>query len=113
MQVAYAIGRAKPVSFYVNTYGTSHVDMSDAEIAAIIEGMSEFDMRPKAIIDRLNLLRPIYTEAAAYGHMGRKCEKVVKRYESLYNATAELEVELFPWEKLDMVEKLRTAFHLK
>ena len=113
VQVAYAIGRAKPVSFYVNTYGTSHVDMSDAEIAAVIEEMSEFDMRPKAIIDRLNLLRPIYTEAAAYGHMGRKCEKVVKRYESLYNATAELEVELFPWEKLDMVEKLRTAFHLK
>ena len=68
---------------------------------------------PKTDIDRLNLLRPIYTEAAAYGHMGRKCEKVVKRYESLYNATAELEVELFPWEKLDMVEKLRTAFHLK
>ena len=112
VQVAYAIGRAKPVSFYVNTFGTSHVDMSDAEIAAMIEGMSEFDMRPKAIIDRLNLLRPIYTEAAAYGHMGRKCEKVVKRFESLYNATAEVEVELFPWEKLDMVEKLRTVFHI-
>ncbi len=113
VQVAYAIGRAKPVSFYVNTYGTSHVDMSDAEIAAVIEGMSEFDMRPKAIIERLNLLRPIYTEAAAYGHMGRKCVKKVKKFESLYNATAEVEVELFPWEKLDMVEKLRTAFHLK
>ncbi|MBQ9821293.1 MAG: methionine adenosyltransferase [Muribaculaceae bacterium] len=113
VQVAYAIGRAKPVSFYVNTYGTSHVDMSDAEIAAVIEGMSEFDMRPKAIIERLNLLRPIYTEAAAYGHKGRKCVKKVKKFESLYNATAEVEVELFPWEKLDMVEKLRTAFRLK
>ena len=112
VQVAYAIGRAEPVSFNICTNGTSHVGMSDAEIAAIIEGMDEFDLRPRAIIERLNLLRPIYTEAAAYGHMGRKCEKVTKRFESLYNATAEVEVELFPWEKLDMVEKLRTAFHL-
>ncbi|MBQ9576887.1 MAG: methionine adenosyltransferase [Muribaculaceae bacterium] len=112
VQVAYAIGRAEPVSFYINTYGTGHVDMSDPEIAAVIKGMSEFDMRPRAIIDRLNLLRPIYTEAAAYGHMGRKCEKVVKKFESLYNETCEIEVELFPWEKLDMVEKLRAAFGL-
>ncbi len=113
VQVAYAIGRAKPVSFNINTYGTSHVAMSDPEIAAIIEGMDEFDMRPKAIIDRLNLLRPIYTEAAAYGHMGRKCEKVVKKFESLYNATCEVEVELFPWEKLDMVDTLKSKFNLK
>ena len=113
VQVAYAIGRAEPVSFCISTNGTSHVDMSDSEIAAIIMGMAEFDMRPKAIIERLNLLRPIYTEAAAYGHMGRKCEKVTKRFESLYNATAVVEVELFPWEKLDMVEKLRAAFNLK
>ena len=110
VQVAYAIGRAEPVSFNICTNGTSHVGMSDAEIAAIIEGMDEFDLRPRAIIERLNLLRPIYTEAAAYGHMGRKCEKVTKRFESLYNATAEVEVELFPWEKLDMVEKLRDTF---
>ena len=110
VQVAYAIGRAKPVSFNISTNGTSHVPMSDPEIAAIVERMSEFDMRPKAIIDRLNLLNPIYTETAAYGHMGRKCEKVVKRFESLYNETKEIEVELFPWEKLDMVEKLRAAF---
>ena len=112
VEVAYAIGRAKPVSFYINTYGTSHVAMSDPEIAAVIEGMDEFDMRPRAIIERLNLLRPIYTEAAAYGHMGRKCEKVVKKFESLYNETCEVEVELFPWEKLDMVDKLKNSFNL-
>jgi len=113
VEVAYAIGRAKPVSFYINTYGTSHVAMSDPEIAAVINGMSEFDMRPKAIIERLNLLRPIYTEAAAYGHMGRKCERVTKKFESLYNETCEIEVELFPWEKLDMVETLKHTFNLK
>ncbi|MBR5170804.1 MAG: methionine adenosyltransferase [Muribaculaceae bacterium] len=113
VQVAYAIGRAEPVSFYVTTYGTSHVDKSDAEIADILNGMDEFNMRPAAIIERLNLLRPIYTETAAYGHMGRKCEVVHKTFESLYNTTAELDVELFPWEKLDMVEKLRTTFGLK
>ena len=110
VQVAYAIGRAEPVSFYINTNGTSHVDMSDSEIADILKKF--FDMRPKAIIDRLKLLQPIYTESAAYGHMGRKCEKVVKKFESLYNATAEVEVELFTWEKLDMVDQLRDAFGL-
>ena len=112
VEVAYAIGRAKPVSFYINTYGTSHVAMSDPEIAAVLEDMDEFDMRPRAIIERLNLLRPIYTEAAAYGHMGRKCEKVVKKFESLYNETCEVEVELFPWEKLDMVDKLKNSFNI-
>ncbi len=111
VQVAYAIGRAEPVSFCINTYGTSHVDMTDAGIAAVLRDM--FDMRPRAIIERLHLLSPIYTETAAYGHMGRQCEKVVKRFESLYNATCEVEVELFPWEKLDMVEPLRDKFHLK
>ena len=114
VQVAYAIGVAEPVSFYVNTYGTSHVDKSDAEIAAVIKGMKdEFDMRPAAIIKRLNLLNPIYTETAAYGHMGRKCEVVHKKFESLYNETAELDVELFTWEKLDRVDVLRAAFNLK
>ena len=114
VQVAYAIGVAEPVSFYVNTYGTSHVDKSDAEIAAVIKGMKdEFDMRPAAIIKRLKLLNPIYTETAAYGHMGRKCEVVHKKFESLYNETAELDVELFTWEKLDRVDALRAAFNLK
>ncbi len=114
VQVAYAIGRAEPVSFYVNTYGTSHVDMSDAEIAAVLKGMkNEFDMRPKAIIERLKLLQPMYTETAAYGHMGRQCKTVHKTFLSLYNTTADLDVELFTWEKLDMVDKLKATFNLK
>ena len=108
--VAYAIGRAEPVSFNINTYGTSHVDMSDAEIADMVKTL--FDMRPRAIIERLKLLNPIYTETAAYGHMGRKYELKVKRFESLYNETREVEVELFTWEKLNMTETLRAAFGL-
>ena len=110
VQVAYAIGRAEPVSFYINTYGTSHVDKSDAEISDILKTL--FDMRPKAIIERLKLLQPIYTETAAYGHMGRKYELKVKKFESLYNDTKEVEVELFTWEKLNMTETLRAAFGL-
>lgn len=110
VQVAYAIGRAEPVSFYINTYGTSHVDKSDAEISDILKTL--FDMRPKAIIERLKLLQPIYTETAAYGHMGRKYELKVKKFESLYNETKEVEVELFTWEKLNMTETLRAAFGL-
>ncbi len=110
VQVAYAIGRAEPVSFYINTYGTSHVGMSDPEIADVIKPL--FDMRPKAIIERLKLLQPIYTETAAYGHMGRKYELKVKLFESLYNETKEVEVELFTWEKLNMTETLRAAFGL-
>ena len=110
VQVAYAIGRAEPVSFYINTYGTSHVNKSDAEIANILKDM--FDLRPAAIIQSLKLLNPIYTEAAAYGHMGRKYELKVKRFESLYNETKEVEVELFTWEKLNRTEMLRAAFGL-
>jgi len=110
VQVAYAIGQAQPVSFYINTYGTCHVDKTDAEIADILKEL--FDMRPAAIIKRLKLLNPIYTEAAAYGHMGRKYELKVKKFESLYNTTQEVEVELFTWEKLNMTETLRAAFGL-
>ena len=110
VQVAYAIGRAEPVSFFINTHGTSHVDKSDAEIADIVKEL--FDMRPAAIIKRLKLLNPIYTEAAAFGHMGRKYELKVKKFESLYNETKEVEVELFTWEKLNMTETLRAAFGL-
>ena len=84
--------------------------MSDPEIADVIKPL--FDMRPKAIIERLKLLQPIYTETAAYGHMGRKYELKVKRFESLYNETKEVEVELFTWEKLNMTETLRAAFGL-
>ena len=108
VQVAYAIGVAEPVSFYVNTYGTSHVNMSDVEIAGVLKDM--FDLRPAAIIRDLKLLNPIYTEAAAYGHMGRKYELKVKKFESLYNETKEVEVELFTWEKLNRTEALRAAF---
>ena len=110
VQVAYAIGRAGPGSFYINTYGTSHVGMSDAEIAGILKEM--FDLRPAAIIRDLKLLNPIYAETAAYGHMGRKYELKVKKFESLYNETREVEVELFTWEKLNRTEALRAAFGL-
>ena len=110
VQVAYAIGRAEPVSFYINTYGTSHVKQSDAEIADILKTM--FDLRPAAIIRDLKLLNPIYTETAAYGHMGRKYELKVKKFESLYNETKEVEVELFTWEKLNRTEMLRATFGL-
>jgi S-adenosylmethionine synthetase len=110
VQVAYAIGRAEPVSFYINTFGTSHVGMSDAEIAGILKEM--FDLRPAAIIRDLKLLNPIYAETAAYGHMGRKYELKVKKFESLYNETREVEVELFTWEKLNRTEALRAAFGL-
>ena len=110
VQVAYAIGVAEPVSFYVDTFGTSHVNMSDVEIAGILKDL--FDLRPAAIIRDLKLLNPIYTEAAAYGHMGRKYELKVKKFESLYNETREVEVELFTWEKLNRTEALRAAFGL-
>ena len=110
VQVAYAIGVAEPVSFNINTNGTSHVDKSDAEIADILKEL--FDMRPRAIIERLKLLQPMYTETAAYGHMGRKYEFKVKKFESLYNETKEVEVELFTWEKLNMTETLRATFGL-
>ena len=110
VQVAYAIGRAEPVSFNITTHGTSHVSMSDAEIADILRSM--FDLRPAAIIRDLKLLQPMYTETAAYGHMGRKYELKVKRFESLYNEDKEVEVELFTWEKLNRTEALRAAFGL-
>ena len=111
VQVAYAIGRAEPVSFNVNTNGTSRVNMSDAEIASRLK--SEFDLRPAAIIKDLNLLQPMYVETAAYGHMGRDSVIVKKRFESLYNETRDVDVELFTWEKLDKVDRLREVFGLK
>ena len=110
VQISYAIGVAEPVSVYVNTYGRSHVDLSDGEIARKIQEL--FDLRPYAIEQRLKLRNPIYEETAAYGHMGRQPRTVVKRYESLYQATKEVEVELFTWEKLDYVDRIRQVFHL-
>ncbi len=110
VQVSYAIGIAKPVSFYVNTFGTSHVNMSDAEIAAKLEGC--FEMTPYEIEKRLKLRNPIYQETAAYGHMGREPQVVTKHFKSLYEGDRDIEVELFTWEKLDYVDTLREAFGL-
>lgn len=112
VQVAYAIGVANPVSFYVNTYGTAKVDMTDAEIAAKLESL--FDMRPKAIEERLILRNPIYRETSAYGHMGRLSEKKTKVFENRYETghPVQIDVELFTWEKLDMIEPIRREFKL-
>ena len=110
VQVSYAIGVAEPVSICVNTYGRSHVNMSDGEIAQRISKM--FDLRPKAIERRLKLRQPIYLETAAYGHMGRKNEVVKKVFASRYHETKEMDVELFTWEKLDMVEEIKDNFKL-
>ncbi|SDF92743.1 methionine adenosyltransferase [Bacteroidales bacterium KHT7] len=110
VQVSYAIGVAKPINIYVNTYGRSNVNMTDGEIAKKIDEL--FDMRPKAIEERLKLRNPIYTETAAYGHMGRQPEVVKKVFTSRYLPTKEMEVELFTWEKLDYVEKIKQAFGL-
>ena len=108
VQLAYAIGVAEPVSIYVNTYGRSHVAMSDGEIAQKIKQM--FDLRPKAIERRLKLRQPMYLETAAYGHMGRKNKVVHKTFTSHYHETRTMEVELFTWEKLDCVADIRKAF---
>ncbi len=110
VQLAYAIGKAEPVSLYVNTYGRKHVAMSDGEIAAKIKGL--FDLKPKAIERQLKLRQPMYLETAAYGHMGRKNEVVKKSFTSRYHETKTIDVELFTWEKLDLVEKLKEAFGL-
>ena len=110
VQISYAIGIADPVSIYVNTYHTSHVNDTDGEIARKIAAL--FDLRPKAIEERLKLRCPIYEETAAYGHMGRTPQWVTKTFHSLYNETLTLQVELFTWEKLDYVEQIKTLFGL-
>ena len=110
VQVSYAIGVAEPVSVYVNTYGRSHVEMSDGEIAKKISEM--FDLRPKAIEQQLKLRQPMYLETAAYGHMGRKPETVKKTFTSRYHETKTIDVELFTWEKLNLVDKIKKEFGL-
>ena len=111
VQLSYAIGVAEPINIYVNTYGRSHVDMTDGEIARKIQQM--FDLRPYAIEQTLKLRLPIYEETAAYGHMGRQPKVVTKTYESLYNDRIKtIEVELFTWEKLDRVNDIKKAFDL-
>ena len=120
VQVSYAIGVARPINIYVDTYGRSHVKMSDGEIAKKIDEL--FDLRPKAIEERLKLRNPIYSETAAYGHMGREPRVVTKTFTSRYQPSKTVEVELFTWEnawednitweKLDYVDKVKTAFGL-
>lgn len=110
VQVSYAIGVARPINIYVNTYGRSKVNLTDGEIAKKVETL--FDMRPRAIEDRLKLRKPIYSETAAYGHMGRTPETVIKHFHSAYDGDKSIEVELFTWEKLDYVEAIKKAFAL-
>ena len=110
VQLSYAIGKADPVSIYVNTYGRSHVEMTDGEIAKKIGKL--FVLKPKAIERKLKLRQPMYVETAAYGHMGRKNEVVKKTFTSFYHETKTIDVELFTWEKLDSVDLIRSAFGL-
>lgn len=111
VQVSYAIGVAKPINIYVDTYGRKNVNMSDGEIAQKISEI--FDLRPKAIEQRLKLRMPIYEETAAYGHMGREPQTVVKTFNSKYEGEKTMEVELFTWEKLDYIDIIKSAFGLK
>ena len=113
VQLSYAIGVAEPVSIYVNTYGKSHVRYTDSEIAEKLKNKDLFDFRPKAIERTLKLRQPMYLETAAYGHMGRMPRTVKKVFESAYHPTKEIEVELFTWEKLDLVSKFKKAFQLE
>jgi S-adenosylmethionine synthetase len=111
VQVAYAIGVAKPVGLFVNTHGTAKVKMTDGEIARRIEGI--FDMRPYFIEERFKLRTPIYSETAAYGHMGREPRIVEKVFNKGMKTEKKVKVELFPWEKLDHVDAVKKAFKLK
>ena len=111
VQVSYAIGVAEPTSINVNTYGTAKVDMTDGQIGEIVKGI--FDMRPYFIEERLKLRNPIYSETAAYGHMGRKPQVVTKEFTSPDGKKIKKKVELFTWEKLDYVKQVKSAFGLK
>ncbi|MGW9685387.1 methionine adenosyltransferase [Flagellimonas sp. 2504JD1-5] len=110
VQVSYAIGVVEPTSIFVDTFGTSNIELSDGEIAEKTSQL--FDMRPFAIEERLKLRNPIYLETAAYGHMGKQPQKISKVFESPYNGRVEKEVELFTWEKLDSVDTVKKAFGL-
>ena len=112
LQLSYAIGVAKPVGIYLNTFGTSKVNLSDQEIAERISDVNVYDFRPAAIISFLKLRNPIYLETASYGHMGRTPQIVKKVFESQYFPTVEKEVELFTWEKLNKVDDFKKALGL-
>ena len=110
VQLSYAIGVAQPTSIFINTYGQSKVDLSDAAIADTLKDL--FDLSPYGIEQSLQLRKPIYTETAAYGHMGRTPQKITKTFQSPYNGTVSLDVELFTWEKLDQVDAIKAAFNI-
>lgn len=110
VQVSYAIGVAEPTGLYVNTYGTAKVNLTDGEIAQKIQNV--FKLRPYDIEQRLKLRNPIYSETAAYGHMGRTPQTVTKVFSSPYHETKTIEVELFTWEKLDFVDKIKSEFNI-
>lgn len=110
VQISYAIGVSQPINIYVDTYGRKHITMTDGEIANKIGQI--FDLRPKAIEERLKLRNPIYSETAAYGHMGRVPCKIMKQFHSTYCPDVNIEVELFTWEKLDSIELVKAAFGL-
>ena len=110
VQVSYAIGVARPMGIYINTYGTANVDLDDGQIARSVEDI--FDMRPAMIEKRLKLRNPIYSETAAYGHMGREPKMVTKSFKSSNGKSKTVKVELFTWEKLDYVNKVKGAFNL-
>ncbi|MDP3313279.1 methionine adenosyltransferase [Lutibacter sp.] len=110
IQVSYAIGEAKPMGIYINTYGTSNVNLSDGEISEKVEQL--FDMRPSAIEKRLKLRQPMYLETAAYGHMGRENETVTKTFTNVDGTEKIVNVELFTWEKLDYINQIKNAFRL-
>jgi S-adenosylmethionine synthetase len=111
VQVSYAIGVAKPTSINVNTYGTAKVKLTDGQIGKLVESI--FDMRPYFIEQRLKLRTPMYSETAAYGHMGRKNETITKTFTTPDGKSKTMKVELFTWEKLDYVAKVKKAFGLK
>jgi S-adenosylmethionine synthetase len=113
VQVAYAIGVAQPVGLYVNTYGTSKVNMTDGEIANVISKIPAFDMRPYFIEKRFKLRTPIYSETAAYGHMGRESKVVEKIFNKGKHNEKKVKVKLFPWEELNAVKDLKKAFGIK
>ena len=110
VQLSYAIGVAEPISIYVNTYGRSHVALTDGEIAQKIGEI--FDLRPYSIEEHLKLRYPIYEETAAYGHMGRQPQVITKCFKSYYEGDIDVTVELFTWEKLDYVDKIKEVFHV-
>jgi len=111
VQVSYAIGVAQPTNLYINTYGSAKVDMTDGDISNLVHEI--FDMRPYFIEQRLKLRTPIYSETAAYGHMGREPQVVEKSFKTPDGKTKKMKVELFTWEKLDYVSKVKKAFGLK